>query len=576
MKKAFAGAVLLAAVLSVTLSGCNRGGSASGSGSGELPLLEYSVDIGYSQPATTLDLSTDIVTPYLEKKFRIRVGEVTQNATQQISFRQRLGAMVAAGNMPDVIIAGTENIAYAVSTGKYGDIDEQVNRMTNLNKYMDQKMWPRFMIGGKKVQIPSVAVNTSIEPYVSDPYNMPYSVWTLWTREDILAKCGYTFTPLAEIEREYTSQGKVPPVELFDITPPIDSPEAFMTYLRKIKALNLTVNDAPIIPLSGVGWNQFHIGSMFDSGHWRYRDGSVDGFLGGTGVYEYYKWLNRAYQEGLMDPDFISQKDDQIQQKIATGRVVSGMYAVDLPGANKALTDADPAQRIRYIPWPKQHPYWGKFDIFEGGFWRVTVRNDFKDKDRLIEYFDWFFSDEGLDILTWGPEEAGLWEINAAGKKVFKDESIKQDFLTGAAGRRGADYYGLWNYRSIYFPFQSRAAICAPTLGGYNPYAYERSYDPVIDIDLLSRSYFGLTGMDFAGNYSYGDNSNDVAKINNWYWSRWTGELCAGVLTAPTNAAFERAWAEAYAAFESETDYQHARELMAAWFRENGSTGRAP
>jgi hypothetical protein len=82
--------------------------------------------------------------------------------------------------------------------------------------------------------------------------------------------------------------------------------------------------------------------------------------------------------------------------------------------------------------------------------------------------------------------------------------------------------------------------------------------------------------MDYAGNYAYGDGSDDVGKVSNWYWSRWTGELCAGVLTAPTDAAFEKAWAEAYAAFESETDYQKARELMVKWFRENGSTGRAP
>ena len=119
--------------------------------------------------------------------------------------------------------------------------------------------------------------------------------------------------------------------------------------------------------------------------------------------------------------------------------------------------------------------------------------------------------------------------------------------------------------------------MCAPQLVGYNPYAYERSYDPVIDIDLLARSYFAVTGMDFGGNYSYGDSSEEVNLVEDWYWGTWIeGEQLANVLTARNNTAFERAWAEAHSAFMSETNYQDAKERMIKWFQENGSTGRAP
>ena len=535
----------------------------------ELSLLEYTVELDLSAPATTLDNPNDVVTPYIEKKFMIKVKEVMQGATQQIPFKDRLGAMAAAGNLPDVIIAGKENVDYAVSTGKYGDIEASIEKMENLNKYIDSKFWPRFMNNGKKTQIPLVGPNTTTEQFTNDPYNIPFNIWSLWTREDVLEKAGYSFKPLAEIQAEYADKGIVPPESEFAITPAIDTPEKFMEYLKKVADLNLMVNDKPLIPFSGVGWNQFHLGSMFDFGHWRIDSSdTVDGFLGSPGAKDYYNWLRIAYQEELIDADFISQKDDQLQQKVATGRVAAGMYVPDMKGASNALLQMDKKAAVRYIPWPKIETGGGAFDIFENGFWRVTVRNDFKDKERLIEYFDWFFSDEGLDIITWGPEEAGLWKMDGD-KKVFVDPDVEQACLNGELGMKGADYYGLYDWRGTYFPYLSKAAICAPTLQGFNPKSYVRSYPPKIELDIINKGYFGIAGDDFSGRYSYGDGSLDVSNVNSWYWSKWTDEKCATVLMAKTEEEFNRVWDNAYTQFAKDTEYDKAKSLMEIWFAEN-------
>ena len=388
----------------------------------DLDWIDLVVDLEYSDTANFLDNPNDVVTPWIENKFHIRVNEVIQGGLTTIGFKERLATYIAANNLPDVVICGNEMAAYAVATGYYGQgYDDLIeNNMPNLAKYFDADFWPRYSNNGVKTQIPCVIVDTSKEPYASDPYCMPLGSWALWVREDLLAKVGYTFTPVKEINAKTVDQGLMPTREDYAITPAIDTPEAFRELLEKIQALNIKVGDSDLIPFSSIDWSQFHVGSMFDFGHWRQTDdGNVGGFIGSTGAKDYYHYLNQLYQSGLVDADFIVQTSDQLQSKIAAGRVGAGMYIGDVNSAQSALyqTVGEDAS-IRFIPWPKADDSGlGAYDIFEAGFWRVIIRSDMEreKKERLIEYFDWFFSDEGMDVCSWGPAEAGLYTTDENG-----------------------------------------------------------------------------------------------------------------------------------------------------------------
>lgn len=552
-------------------SACGSTGGQSADGSSDKQKkIEYDILISYSTSATTLDNPNDVVTPYVEAKFNIEVGEITQAATSDIPFQEMLAARIAAGNEPDVIIAGNENIAYAVSTGKYGDgLEEYIDKMENLNKWMEQDMWPRFMIDGKKVQIPCIAVNTTKEEYTEDPYNVPFNTWALWTREDLLKACGYQFKTLAEIDEEYISKGEIPPQEVYDITPAIDTPEKLAEYLQKVKDLGLKVGDRDLVPMSLINWSQFHVGTMYNFGHWSKDDkGDVNGFLGCAGTKDYYKWLNGIYNDGLLDPDFLIQKDDQLQQKVASGLVGVGMMVPDMSSAQESLLAQNPEAVIRYIPWPKAEGYTGSFDIYESGFWRVTVANDFKYKDRLCEMWDWLFSDEGLDILTWGPEGTGVWEADADGVKKFVDKETEEACLKGTTGKKGADYYGLYDWTGVYFPFMSTIGICSPQLNGYNPMSYTRSYDPNIDAQLINKSYSCANGYNWDGTASYGDGSPEVAEVSNYFWADWSGTDCADVITVPQDQ-FDGVFDKAIEKFYDKSKYDTAKKAMEEWFEIN-------
>ena len=560
---------VLAGVMLVTVAGC-AAKEKKVSSNGEEKVV-FDVLLAYTAAATTLDNPNDVVTPYVEAKFNMEIGEVTQCATSDIPFQEMLAARIAAGNEPDVIIAANENIAYAVNTGKYGEgLEEYIDKMDNLNKYMDQDKWSRYMIDGKKVQIPRVVVNTTTEEHMNDPYNIPFSNWALWTREDILKACGYDFTPLAEIEAEYSEKGENPGEEAFAITPAIDTPEKLTEYLQKVKDLGIQVGDRELIPMSLINWSQFHVGTMFNFGHWSIDDEKdVNGYLGAKGTKDYYKWLNNANNKGLLDPEFLLQKDDQLQQKVASGLVGAGMMVPDMDSAQEALLESNPEAVIRYIPWPKAEGYTGSFDVYESGFWRATVANDFEYKDRLCELWDWMYSDEGLDILTWGPEEAGLWEIDESGKKVFADKEVEKAGLSGELQKKGADYYGIYDCSGIYFPFMSTIAICAPTLDAYNPKSYTRSYDPKLDIKAINRSYSSMNSYNWDGTASYGSGEDEVAKVSNYFWSDWVATASADVITAPEED-FDEVFDKAIQKFYDKSDYDTAKSLMEEWFEEKG------
>ena len=537
-----------------------------------MPWLEYSIDLAVSSVATTLDNPNDVVTPYIENHFRIRVSDVVQNGTTNLGFKERIDKYVASDDMPDVIIAGNENCAYAVATGKFADLTEQIDKMDNLNKTIDPAFWPRFMNDGKKTQIPITGPDVTKEPYASDPYVAPMSSWGLWVREDILERCGYIFSTLEEIDRQYLSRGLIAPAEIYRTNPPIKTPDDFYTLLKKINELGDKIDDEPLIPWSGSGWSQFHLGCMFDFGHWRADriTGEADAFLGSLGANEYYKFLNKLFQEGLVDGEFMHHSEEQLQSKISSGRVAMGIYIPSVQDAQAALYQSVGEDAvIRYIEWPKKQEGVGAFDIFENGFWRLIIRDDFPDKDRLTQYFDWFYSEEGQDILTWGPEEAGLWEYRDNVKR-FVDPQVEEDCLDGITGGKGADYWGLYTITSgSFFPYLSKAGICAPyTTVNYAD--YRRSFPPKLDSLVMNRAAVSLGGYDRSGRYSYGDGSELVSKTASYYWSVFMGDEVNALLAAGSEAEFDALWDEIYDRFTSEADYAAARQVMTDWFKSNG------
>lgn len=531
-----------------------------------LPLLEYTAYTENVGDAT--DAPGDVVTPYIEKKFNIRVKDFLETNTQ--TFVERVNQWIAADNLPDVFLTSQVEFEATYKLGIYADVEKYVGNMTNYNKYFDEKFWPYFKNEGVLYQIPVVQVNLNDPKYANDPYFNGNFAHGLWVREDLLAKTGYKFKPIDQIKAEAEASGKKPTLEDFKIEPEIKTPDDFYLFLKKVKDLNITVNGKPLHPFAMKASRQWHLGNMFDFGHWRIDEkGNVEGYLGTPEAKTYFKWLNKLYKEGLIDPDFLITKDDQVQEKIASGRVGSSLILPREQQTQEALLAINPDAKIRYIPWPKNTPNKGFYDAYKGGFQSVCINKDFEDIERLINYFDWFYSDEGLDICTWGPEEAGLWEWKD-GKKVFKDKEVEHDILNGIEQARGYDYYGLFDWKNLESPWNSRAARAVPFLAVGNPFSYMRSYPVKLDILGLNRNLCGANGFNYDGTCVYGDGTEVANGVSTWYWDLFQPQLSAQLATAKTDAEFEAAWDTIYKQFLEEANYEKSREGVKKFFESLG------
>lgn len=579
MKKLMALLLVLAMLATLALTGCgappnspaaSTPGSKDASQEGDSELLEYTFVFYGDDASKWANNPNDVVTKYVEEKFNIRVKDVI--IVKSEDFQQRLNQWIATDTVPEVICCGDTGANYAVSTGKFAVLDKYIDKMENYNRYFDQQYWPRFMNDGQRYQIPNVTLNLNGEEYADDPYNPGDMTHCLWVREDILSMLGYTFTPMEEIAEKTAKEGTKPTAEDFAIQPAIDTPEKFYDLLKQIKALDLKSAGRDVIPLSVTNWQQFHIGSMFDFGHWRIdKDGNVAGYLGTPGAKEYYRFLSKMYNEGLIDPDFIIQTDEQLQEKIATGQVAAGMAVPDLAGAMSTMATVNPDAKIRYIPWPKQDKDLGVYDIFQGGGYRYIISNALSDEEleRLTQYFDWFYSDEGMDLITWGPEDAGLWEMKD-GVKVFKDEAVAEACMNGTYGANGADYYGLYDPFGVESPFWSKAAMATPIMTHGNPFSYTRSYPVNLNVYDVANAVLGCTGVDYKGIASSGDNGENANATSSFYWNQFTTLEIAKLLNAKTDEEFDKAWDEVYANFLKDGKYEAAKADMEKWFATYG------
>lgn len=540
----------------------------------DLPWIELSYVGRSPEDAQRVNVqpAEDVVTPYLEEKFHIRVKEVVQGPADS-TIQQNVAMWSAAGSMPDVIECDSQSAAILMATGKFADLTDAIRR--NMPNYIErcwpEEYWEYTNYEGKQYSV--MSFDEMKNPPVAteeDPWYEGLYAHGLVVREDILAELGYEFTPIDEIRAATTDQGIKPTVEQMAIEPAIDTPEALYELMKQIQESEIKApNGQNMIPMTLMSWMTHHLGCMFDFGRWRIGDdGEVDGMLGCAGAQDYMEWLNKVYNEGLLDPDYILQSDSQYQEKIGSGTAAIAFYAgFDIKAAEQSLAQLDPDARLRFIPWPKENENQGFYDVVSPvGYWHSLIRADMpqEDIDRILQMWDYMFSDEGQDLISWGPEEAGLWEI-VDGVKKFKDPQVAEDCLSRTRNSRGADYYGLCE-ASVAAKEQNFSPLVLTCPGSLNYQSFFRSYDAELDFDNVTRNLLGANGKNFDGRAANGDNSELVSNVENWYWGEFMSRELAKILQAEPGEGFEAAWEEVYNAFVTETNYGEAKAAMEIYF----------
>ena len=123
---------------------------------------------------------------------------------------------------------------------------------------------------------------------------------------------------------------------------------------------------------------------------------------------EYFQWLCRMYDEGILDPNFATQTHDDYIAKLSSGRVV-------------AITDAEwdynQAQQVLIADGKVDKTYCGlpvtlRADqkaptlLYQGlqVGWGMAITKSCEDPVRAVKFLDFLCSDEGAVLHKWGVE----------------------------------------------------------------------------------------------------------------------------------------------------------------------------
>lgn len=171
---------------------------------------------------------------------------------------------------------------------------------------------------------------------------------------------------------------------------------------------------------------------------------------------EYFRWLSRMYDEGVLDPNFATQTDDDYIAKLSSGRVVAITDAIWHYGQAEATLKADGKVDKTYCPLPvtlraDQKAPTLMYQGLQVGY-GLGISKSCADPVRAVQFLDYLCSDEGARLYKWGVEGENYF-VDDNGNWYRTEEEI-------AKAQTDPDYSkntGIGNYTG--FPIYGDGAV---------------------------------------------------------------------------------------------------------------------
>lgn len=178
---------------------------------------------------------------------------------------------------------------------------------------------------------------------------------------------------------------------------------------------------------------------------------------------EYFKWLCRMYNEGILDPNFATQTDDDYIAKVASGRVVAITDTEWHYSQCEATLVADGKVDQTYVGLPVtlREDQVEKALLYQGTTvgWGIGITKSCEDPVRAIKFLDYLCSDEGQILYHWGIEGENYF-LDDDGQPYRTDEEVAKaqsdpDYAknTGIDNYTGFPIYGTGSYSEDGFPY---------------------------------------------------------------------------------------------------------------------------
>ena len=171
---------------------------------------------------------------------------------------------------------------------------------------------------------------------------------------------------------------------------------------------------------------------------------------------EYFRWLSRMYDEGILDPNFATQTDDDYIAKLASGRVVAITDAFWHYAQAEATLKAEGKLDKTYCPLPVTIDAETKAPtlMYQGlqvGY-GMAITKSCEDPVRAIKFLDYLCSDEGAVLYKWGVEGENYF-VDENGMRYRTEEEIAKASSDPDYGKNT----GIGNYTG--FPIYGDGAV---------------------------------------------------------------------------------------------------------------------
>lgn len=144
-------------------------------------------------------------------------------------------------------------------------------------------------------------------------------------------------------------------------------------------------------------------------------------------VKEYFRWLSRMYDEGILDKDFATQTHEDYIAKIGAGRVIALTDNNWDYGEGETILKADGKVDLTYAGLPVTMDEETKcaslrYQGLTVG-WGIGISKDCEDPVAAIKFIDYMCSDEGMVLRHWGIEGVNYF-LDEDGYRYRTEEEV--------------------------------------------------------------------------------------------------------------------------------------------------------
>ncbi|WP_310552047.1 ABC transporter substrate-binding protein [Paenibacillus glufosinatiresistens] len=327
---------------------------------------------------------------------------VTINAEYDVGSgggQSRIQLMAASGEVPDILF-GKSEIKYLVDAGELLDLTDLIDKHApNIKKIFGDNM-NRLKYSNDDQAIYSIPTNVGVDGVAFDAGG------GFELQHRVLEELGYpeikTVADYEKALKDYVA--KHPETD--------GQPTIPLTLNADDWKIMITVTNPAFITTGAPDDGEYYVNPETYEAQLHYKRPEEK---------EYFRWLNKLYNEGLLDKDTFVQKDDQYKAKIASGRVL-GLISQEweYQEAENALKSAGKDQ-YTYAHFPVTMSSEYKDHSFQSvgvDGYGISISKNCKDPVRAIQFLDWLASEEGQVLLNWGVE-GKHYTVDANGKRTI-------------------------------------------------------------------------------------------------------------------------------------------------------------